>query len=247
MKRARVLCKEYAKFLLLKMATRDYGKTLAGDQGDYRDTLLLSPPVVIDAVWHLHILDTRRYAADMKTLFGEVPEHDPDGPCDPRSLRMWRAESTVLAYRLRFGADPLEHTLSWWCFSSDLGDVWEHCRSMSIDDLITSLAEPLIDMKGSYGDPTFSMDRFLDASSDPNGSRLVKTLLGSEKNKSRLMASRYVSARYNIFYDGHRCGNLSMKGDAVSINVCQNETMKELGIEDGDRVIFDMLIELCGC
>jgi hypothetical protein len=35
------------------------------------------PTKVIDAYWHQHILDTRKYAADCDAVFGTFLHHDP--------------------------------------------------------------------------------------------------------------------------------------------------------------------------
>ena len=40
-------------------------------------TTPLVPTKLIDRVWHAHILDTRRYAADCDRIFGHFMHHDP--------------------------------------------------------------------------------------------------------------------------------------------------------------------------
>ncbi|MEI8026211.1 MAG: hypothetical protein WCI18_07665 [Pseudomonadota bacterium] len=37
----------------------------------------LSPTDIIDSFWHEHILDTQKYFADCKALFGEYMHHSP--------------------------------------------------------------------------------------------------------------------------------------------------------------------------
>ncbi|MDC0835240.1 hypothetical protein POG22_19885 [Geitlerinema sp. CS-897] len=37
----------------------------------------LVPPMIVDRVWHLHILDTRRYRQDCLFLVGEFVDHQP--------------------------------------------------------------------------------------------------------------------------------------------------------------------------
>jgi hypothetical protein len=44
------------------------------------------PSEAVDEFWHMHILDTQRYAADCERIFGYIVHHDPytgiDGPAD---------------------------------------------------------------------------------------------------------------------------------------------------------------------
>ena len=123
------MCKAYAAFLELKMALHDRGGVVTG--------ALLSPPEVIDRVWHLHILDTVFYHEEVEALTGVRVEHDPDGAHDGE--KRTRAMNTVIAYRTRFGGDPSTTPGSLWRFSPDVNDVWsaplpEHiCPSVDAD------------------------------------------------------------------------------------------------------------------
>lgn len=56
----------YRKFLAVQAATRALGMNVE-----------IVPDRMIDEIWHMHILDTRKYAADCVALFGEVLHHDP--------------------------------------------------------------------------------------------------------------------------------------------------------------------------
>uniref|UniRef100_Q46NB4 Putative Uncharacterized conserved protein n=2 Tax=Cupriavidus TaxID=106589 RepID=Q46NB4_CUPPJ len=65
------------------------------------------PSEQVDAFWHAHILDTRRYASDCVNIFGHVLHHDPyvgiDGPEDEARLFEMAAQSDVLSMR-EFGS-----------------------------------------------------------------------------------------------------------------------------------------------
>ena len=128
--RAEDMCKAYATFLELKMALNDDGASEEGPR--------LSPPEIIDRVWHLHILDTRFYIFEVEALTDAVLEHDPDGARDPEKKRK-RAMNTVIAYRTRFGGNPSTTPGSLWCFSPDVNDVWSApqpayvCESVNAD------------------------------------------------------------------------------------------------------------------
>ncbi len=113
--RAEDMCRAYATFLELKMAIDDEGATEEGPR--------LSPPEIIDRVWHLHILDTRFYDFEIEALTGIILEHDPDGASDPEEKRK-RAMNTVIAYRSRFGGNPSTTPGSLWRFSPDVNEVW---------------------------------------------------------------------------------------------------------------------------
>lgn len=118
--RAGELCREYVKFLELKMALGDWGEDCRGEAYPLR----LSPPEEIDTVWHLHILDTRTYSRTMESLLGRVPHHDPDGAHDGADKKQ-RAENTVVAFRARFGIARPASSSAWRQFSPDVGNVWE--------------------------------------------------------------------------------------------------------------------------
>ena len=116
---AQVLVGEYLDFLELKAAVHDWAPSLYDNHG-----CMLSPPPIIDEVWHLHVLDTQRYAPDCTKLFGQMIHHDPDGArVDRRNDRIWkraRIERTVAAYKSRFGRSP--RLAEVWAFSQ--GSVW---------------------------------------------------------------------------------------------------------------------------
>src|SRR5260370_36796533 len=91
-------------------------EAIARTEQGYRQFLKLSAkfpavPVVpneaVDEFWHLHILDTQRYAADCERIFGHMLHHDPyvgiDGPEDETQLLKLAAATPPVAAR-RVGA-----------------------------------------------------------------------------------------------------------------------------------------------
>lgn len=74
----------------------------------YRDRKIC-PTGPIDGFWHAHILDTRSYAKDCQTLFGEYLHHYPyfgmRGPDDRAALERTFRESIDL-FIIHFGIDP---------------------------------------------------------------------------------------------------------------------------------------------
>ena len=83
----------YEQFLKLKAALKDYRATK------------LSPTTLIEEVWHLHVLDTQRYANDCFEFCGEVIHHDIDGDIDTRKLEI-RRNATKVAYEMQNGKEP---------------------------------------------------------------------------------------------------------------------------------------------
>lgn len=61
----------------------------------------IRPTTGTDALWHAHILDTRRYHADCQAIFGEYLHHDPsvaDGDQDAAMWEMYRKTFTPSAW-----------------------------------------------------------------------------------------------------------------------------------------------------
>ncbi len=73
----------YKQFLSLKAATLDI------------DATKLSPPPLIDRVWHEHVLDTKHYAPACLAAFGHPIHHDPNGDADVPARARRRAATLV--------------------------------------------------------------------------------------------------------------------------------------------------------
>ena len=86
--------RSYRRFLELKAVHRD------------EDAVLLSPSLLVDSVWHAHILDTKDYARCCAALLGEeqLLHHDPDGDADS-AARARRVANTRALYKARFGEE----------------------------------------------------------------------------------------------------------------------------------------------
>ena len=95
---------QYQRYLALKVATEDWGATI------------LSPPLPIDAMWHEHILDTKRYAQDCEIIMDRFLHHDADGDLNV-TARLERVKTTKSAhYSLFYEEFPL---------SLETRDIWE--------------------------------------------------------------------------------------------------------------------------
>ena len=69
----------YKQFMVLKAVCKDF------------DATKLSPPPLVDEIWHEHILDTRGYRAFCDAAFKHFVDHDPDGVLDGGARRVRRA------------------------------------------------------------------------------------------------------------------------------------------------------------
>jgi hypothetical protein len=87
---------EYKRFLTLK---------------SQNPIVRLAPTELMDEVWHFHILDTARYAADCHAIFGQFLHHSPSyGPFESEEKQSSLQESferMVGLYCERFGHDPI--------------------------------------------------------------------------------------------------------------------------------------------
>jgi small ubiquitin-related modifier len=68
--KARKVLKAYRQFLFLKKHYGDW------------DATMLSPSLLVDQMWHQHILDVVNYCHDMMLLCGRLIGHNPDGAAD---------------------------------------------------------------------------------------------------------------------------------------------------------------------
>lgn len=94
---------EYQKYMEMKAQTKDF------------DAEILSPALPINAVWHMHILDTKDYRQFCQNLCGQMIHHDPEGGMDPFA-RSKRIESTKKLYKENYGIDPPGNI---WNFDSE--------------------------------------------------------------------------------------------------------------------------------
>ncbi|MBX3620241.1 MAG: hypothetical protein KF891_09700 [Rhizobacter sp.] len=78
----------------------------------------LAPDQDVDRFWHLHILDTRKYAADCEAVFGYFLHHFPylglRGGDDAQVLQA-AFETTQALYAQEFGADDAGDARAAWC------------------------------------------------------------------------------------------------------------------------------------
>ena len=81
------------------------------------DATVLSPSLMIDKVWHMHILDTRSYQRYCENKAGRFIYHNPDGGLDVEARRR-RIETTKIAVMARYGRAELDNDV--WNFAIDV-------------------------------------------------------------------------------------------------------------------------------
>ncbi len=87
-------------------AERDYRRFLALSRA--LPTVALVPSFLVDEFWHLHILNTRRYAEDCGRFFGYLLHHLPaevDASRDSRDQLLRQAYDSQQLWREVFGED----------------------------------------------------------------------------------------------------------------------------------------------
>ena len=93
----------YRQFLVLKAASFDV------------DATKLSPPPLIDRVWHEHVLDTKHYAPACLAAFGHPIYHDPNGDADVEA-RARRRAATLVALKKVYGD---RYDEEFWAFPAE--------------------------------------------------------------------------------------------------------------------------------
>ena len=92
---------EYKRFLSLKQANPG---------------LSLSPSELMDAVWHIHILDTKMYAKDCQEIFGRFLHHAPSYGLDESQAEKSRLKQgmnrMIRLYHQTYGDFPAGVTVS---------------------------------------------------------------------------------------------------------------------------------------
>ena len=89
LQKTRKVLSAYKQFLTLKKQFKDW------------DATLLSPSLLVDQMWHQHILDVVNYSHDMMLLCGRVVGHNPDGASDGKK-KAERDTTTRNALEQRF-------------------------------------------------------------------------------------------------------------------------------------------------
>ena len=109
---------EYRRFLILKMENPG---------------VKLAPTSLMDKAWHMHILDTRRYARDCETMFGRFLHHRPSyngvESGERESVLIRASEMMASLYSERYGHDPLDEGSG--CNTDDDGSA---CTGVSCCD-----------------------------------------------------------------------------------------------------------------
>ncbi len=88
------------------------------------------PSGIVDDFWHLHILDTRKYAEDCQTYFGYFLHHFPYFGMRGEEDKQYLADawvSTLNRYRVHFGEPPADL----WIGSRRCPNCGRRCKDAS--------------------------------------------------------------------------------------------------------------------
>ena len=197
----------YKQFLALKAASLDI------------DATKLSPPPLIDSVWHEHVLDTKRYAPACLLAFGHPIHHDPNGDADV-GQRALRREATLVALEKVYGDDYDEEL---WAFPAEAPP--RRRRRREAEDTpasrtrrrTTTPSSLNIRIRDQTGDETFFK---------------VKTTTKLDKVFNAFATRKGVAASdLRFLLEGAR-----VRGD---------QTVADIGMEDDDQI--DCMCRLSGC
>ena len=200
----------YKQFLALKAASLDI------------DATKLSPPPLIDRVWHEHVLDTKRYAPACLTAFGHPIHHDPNGDADVES-RARRREATLVALEKVYG-DAYDEEI--WAFPAEAPPKRKRA-------VVKREGTPASRTRRRTMTP--SDDKLNISVRDANGTVLpflIKPTTPLERLFNAFATSKGVAVMdLHFLFDGSR--------------VRRDQTPADIGMADGDQ--FDCMLVQQGC
>ena len=208
----------YKQFFELKLEVEDF------------DATKLSPPLMVDTVWHLDVLDTKTYADRCIRAFGRVVHHDVDGDLRGRDARV---VATKRALRARFGAD-FDETMWLWAGESEC-DVLHPVKVVkreAEDDEAASTAES----KKMKAEPV--------APVAPPIQIRIRDQAGMEAFY-KIKKTTPLGSLFNVHAqrEGVCPGTLRYLFDGMRRYA--HQTAADIGMEDGDQI--DVLSEQGGC
>ena len=226
----------YRQFMELKKNLKDF------------DAQVLSPPAAIDKVWHLHVLDTRAYAADCQSLCGRMIHHDIDGGQDA-AARDKRIASTKMALGARFG-DSFDAEM--WRF--DAGDgagavavkhELEQPPQRGAAAASASASRPQKRARGSISPPAAPMPAEPAAANDTRSITLcVKDMTGAV-TFFRVKRSTEMDKVFNAYAAQKGVDRVALRFMVDGERIGTDATPEMLDLEDHD--LIDVLNEPKGC
>ena len=202
----------YKQFLVLKAENDDF------------DATKMSPPPVVDQMWHLHILDTRHYADSCLQAFGRVMHHDPDGSVD-LAARAARIGSTYLALTTRFGMD-FEQGI--WIWNMPGPPPKARARAAPIENAATPAV--IVDNSVTFSIKDLTAEVFFYTFQKTTKLETVFNKYSHDYSQRRGFPSTFVRFIFNA-QDLHPSAD--------------DQTLEEIGMEDGGQM--HAILNLKGC
>jgi len=203
----------YKQFLELKSETEDW------------DATKLSPPLAVDAVWHLDILDTKTYADRCVRAFGRVVHHDIDGDLRGRNARV---AATKRALRARFGAQ-FDETMWLWAGESQC-DVLHPVKVKREAEPVPPNAPSVVPKKAKPYDGINV--RIRDYQTD-------------EETDYRIKMTTPLGRLFDAFAQRKGVRSNSLRYFLKGLRLHETQTATNVGMEDDD--MLDVMPEQSGC
>ena len=188
----------YRQFLVLKAASFDV------------DATKLSPPPLIDRVWHEHVLDTKHYAPACLAAFGHPIHHDPNGDADVPA-RARRRAATLVALKKVY---PDNYDEEIWAFPAEA----PHKRKRAV---VKREGTPASRTRRRTTTPSSLNIRLRDQTGDETFFK-VKTTTKLQKVFDAYATAKYPGRDLRFLLDGKR-----LRGD---------QTPADVDMEDGDQI-----------
>ena len=200
----------YKQFLALKSASLDI------------DATKLSPPPLIDRVWHEHVLDTKRYGPACLAAFGHPIHHDPNGDADV-GQRALRREATLVALEKVYGDDYDEEI---WAFPAEAPPK----RKRSV-----------VKREGTPASRTRRR------TTTPSGASLIISIRTScgEETPFKVKTTTKLEKVFNAFATRKGVAATDLRFLFSGVRVRGDQTPADIGMADGDQL--DCMLVQQGC
>lgn len=102
-----------------------------------------SPSILVDLMWHQHLIENKNYSKDCELLFDQVIYHHPDGGLDPEA-REERIKTTTVALRIQY---PDGYDEKIWNFGVRRGEMEDREASRSRVETDDHMSFPIVPMQ----------------------------------------------------------------------------------------------------
>lgn len=208
----------YRQFMVLKYNNDDY------------DATILSPSVVVDKVWHQHLLDVKHYVQACHDFTGgHLIGHNPDGGLDA-TARLERIKNTKVALKSAFGKEGVNEVA--WSFENLNGGKNGTNKRVCISSNSQSESN--------------NQDGILSG----EGTNMITVSIRDQTNETisfRVRKCMRLGKVFRCFSEKKGVAHSSFRfySEQQEERLGDNQTFEECGIEDGDEITC--MLEQTGC